>query len=131
MAGERARAQEGESIVKCLVCDDDGGDGLGASFTFTDLHGEGACVRCGTPYALPGYWSATGKPNGLGTYLNYLASALHEALAGETPKPDAALLALLGRLHVVAVVTDSVAVNGGHQTEGALTLAVELVEGLL
>lgn len=39
-------------IETCLVC---GATGSDLTFAFTDVHGEAACERCGTPYLLVGY----------------------------------------------------------------------------
>lgn len=72
----------------CLVCDDPQ-----PHYSWTDVHGEGYCTRCGTPYQLKAgllgagdtyprcnilpefieelreYWSETNEPNGLGTFM--------------------------------------------------------------
>ncbi len=71
-----------DAVTPCLVCDDPS-----PSFSWTDLHGEGYCVKCGTPYQLKGqetpqinikegsipllreYWAETGRGNGLGQFL--------------------------------------------------------------
>ena len=77
-------------LEKCLVCDEPN-----PSFEWNDMHGEGSCFRCGTPYMifrhdeaglrlggaptsvydesllpiLREYFLATGQHSGLGTFL--------------------------------------------------------------
>lgn len=76
----------GRSTTACLVCDDPE-----PTFEWSDLHGEGCCSRCGTPYmllrdgrrlpqpeccmvpeiipVLREYWEHTHERNALGTYI--------------------------------------------------------------
>jgi hypothetical protein len=74
-----------EDRKPCLVCDDPA-----PRFSWTDAHGEGYCLRCGTPYQLiidrqrghqqinirgdsipilRQFWREIGKPNGLGQFM--------------------------------------------------------------
>ena len=74
----------------CLVCDDPR-----PTYSWTDYHGEGYCVKCGTPYQLKAgemregetyprcnlapewvpicrrFYAETGKPNGTGTFMGF------------------------------------------------------------
>lgn len=72
------------ALENCLVCE------RRLVFEFTDLHGEGCCTSCGTPYMLAGfsgrsetectvtpeglevlraYWRATGAFSAVGCYM--------------------------------------------------------------
>lgn len=82
----------------CVVCDSE------RIVSFTDLHGQADCVRCGTPYLLAGYndrtetvcslkdealplvrayWTETRRSNGLGTYLSDEQYSAGEDLAAD------------------------------------------------
>ncbi len=83
----------------CLVCDSQ------PIFAWTDQHGEGYCIRCGTPYQLINgilgegetyprvnikldaipvlrrYWEETSRGNGLGTWLAHPRSQGEDRVA--------------------------------------------------
>lgn len=54
--GYRADMEAPTERPPCLVCDDPY-----PSFSWTDLYGEGYCLRCGTPYQLKGGELAEGE----------------------------------------------------------------------
>lgn len=89
--GYRAQGEVRE-IKPCIVCDDPNPE-----FSWTDLHGEGYCIRCGTPYGLKEsgrpchiapkaipvlreFWVEQETTNGLGQFL--IAKDYPDQLAG-------------------------------------------------
>jgi len=88
--GYLANAEEFDRNRACLVCDDPQ-----PNYSWTDLSGEGYCLRCGTPYQLKWgtltdgedyprcnirpewippmrtFWKEKQKPNGQGTFLGF------------------------------------------------------------